>query len=225
MRVITDETNDLPPVITVDWEAVEATIGERVAPAVREVIEHTGGTDPCMLDKWGYAAEATPALFSAVKAHARLIHPDRGLLDARYAPLWSIRAAISALKTLRGEELHTGPVIEDGDDSEFVDGLADLYDAVRTLDECRDDWHEDQHPRIAVGSFGPDKLGSHYIRVGHDDRSIIDGIDVENLPIEREHVVARRDYWNSTEEYVTASFRHERYYPEGRHVPVEKRDR
>jgi hypothetical protein len=213
---------NLPPVITVNWKAVEAAIGERVTPAVREVIEHTGGTDPYLLDKWGYADAASPALFSAVKDHARVIHPGRGPLDARYAPLWVMRAAISALKTLRGEELHTGTIIEDGDDSEFLDGLVDLYDAARALDARRDDWHEGHHPAIRCGSFGPDHLGNHYVRVGHDDRSIIDGITVEDLPIEREHTLARRDYWDSTEEYATVSFRHERYYPASRHAPVEE---
>jgi hypothetical protein len=138
--VAPDEADqNLPPVITVEWEAVEAAIGGRVTPAVREIIEHTGGTDPFMLDKWGYADAASAALFSTVKDHARVIHPGRGPLDARYAPLWVMRAAISALKTLRGGELHTGPTIEDGDDSGFLDGFADLYDAARDLDARRDD--------------------------------------------------------------------------------------
>jgi hypothetical protein len=78
------ETKDLPAVITVDWEAV---IGKHITPAVREIIEHIEGTDPYLLDKWGYAAEATTTLFGAVKDHARVIHSDRGPLDARYAPL------------------------------------------------------------------------------------------------------------------------------------------
>jgi hypothetical protein len=219
------ESEELPAVITVDWEAIEDDLGHGVETDLRRVIEHTGSTDPYMLDKWGYAAEATTALFNALKDHGRVIHPDRGPLDARYAPLRTMRATISVFRALRGEERVVTTIIEDGDDEEYLEGLADLYDAAHTLDERRDDWREGQHPTIRHGSHGPDTLGSHYIRVGHDDRSILDAITVEDLPIEREHVVARRDHWDSTEDYFAATFRHERYYPENRHAPVEETDR
>lgn len=218
------EIKDLSPIITVDWEAVEDDLSHGVETDLRRVIEHTGSTDPYMLDKWGYAAEATTALFAALKDHSRVIHPDCGPLDARYAPLRTMRTTISVLRALRGEERVTSTIIEDGGDEGYRDGLADLYNAACNLDMRRDDWREGQHPTIRQGSYGPDTLGSHYIRVGHDDRSVLNSISVADLPIEREHVVARRDHWDSTEDYFTASFRHERYYPEDMEPTVEEAD-
>ena len=205
------ENHDLASVITVDWEAVEASLDTELDPGLRRVIEHAGDANPSTLDKWGYAADATTALDGAVNEHGRVIHPERGPLDARYAPLWSMRAAISTLKTLRGGELTTGPIIEDGDDSEFLDGLADLYVASRELDARRADWHEGQYPHILEGNHGPDRLGDLYVRVGHVSGGVIKNLDLSDLPVEREHV-RMRPRWGSEEEHYTASLRHERYY-------------
>lgn len=209
------ETEDLSPVIAVDWDAVEADIGRAIGPDLRRVIEHEGSTTDVALDKWGYADASTTALFTAVRENARIIHPERGALDTRHAPFARMSAAVSVLKHLRGEDLNIGTVIEDGDDEEFVDGFADLYDAARELDERRDDWRDGQHPAVSFGSYGPDKLGSYYVHVGHTDQSVIEGVNVEDLPIEREDTLAHgRKSYTSTEEHYTATFRHERYYPE-----------
>jgi len=212
---MTTITEDLPPVIAVDWEAVEEDTGREFEPDLRRVIEHVGTTSEIALNRWGYGAESTTALFTAVKEHGQIILGDRGPLLPRYAPLRNMRATVSVLRALQGEDLNIGTVIEDGDNEEFVDGFGDLYDAARELDERRDDWREGQHPAVSFGSYGPDKLGSHYVHVGHADRAVIESLDVSGLPIEREHVLAHgQESYTSTEEHFTASFRHERYYPE-----------
>src|SRR5699024_7437840 len=138
------------PAIAVDWEAVEADLSHEFGPDLRRVIEHEGSTSRIALDKWGYGTETTTALFTAVKDHGRDIHPDLGPLDARYAPLRSMGAAVSVLRKLRGEDLNIGTIIDDGDDEEYIGGLADLYDVAVALDERRNDWREDQHPAIAM---------------------------------------------------------------------------
>lgn len=214
-------TEDLSPVITVDWAAVESDVGREIGPDLRRVIEHEGGTTSVALDKWGYADASTTALFAAVRNHGRVIHPDLGPLDSRYAPLESMNGVINVLRVLRGEDRNSGTLIEDGEDREYAAGLADLYDAAVALDEQRDDWREGQHPAVRFGSFGPDQLGNLYIHVGHDDQSAIEGTDAEGLPVEVEKLSAhgQRSH-TSTEEHFTAILRHERYYPEEEPEPT-----
>lgn len=204
-----------------DWAAVEDDLGRDIGPDLRRVIEHEGSTTSVALDKWGYAGESTTALFAAVREHGRVIHPDLGPLDSRYAPLESMNGVINVLRILRGEDRNSGTLIEDGEDREYAAGLADLYDAAVALDEQRDDWREGQHPAVRFGSFGPDQLGNLYIHVGHDDRSVIEGINAEGLPVEVEQLSAhgQRSY-TSTEEHFTAILRHERYYPDEKPEPT-----
>jgi hypothetical protein len=214
-------TEDLAPVITVDWAAVESDIGREIGPDLRRVIEHEGSTSSVALDKWGYADASSTPLFTAVREHGRVIHPDLGPLDSRYAPLESMSGVINVLRILRGEDRNSGTLIEDGEDREYAAGLADLYDAAVALDEQRDDWREGQHPAVRFGSFGPDQLGNLYIHVGHDDQSVIEGVNAEGLPVEFEQlsVHGQRSY-TSTEEHFTAILRHERYYSEEETEPT-----
>lgn len=214
-------TEDLAPVITVDWEAVEVDLVAEIDADLRRVIEHEGSTSSVALDKWGHADASSTPLFTAVREHGRVIHPDLGPLDSRYAPLESMNGVINVLRILRGEDRNSGTLIEDGEDREYAAGLADLYDAAVALDEQRDDWRESQHPAVRFGSFGPDQLGNLYIHVGHGDRSVIEGISAEGLPVEVEQLSAhgQRSY-TSTEEHFTAILRHERYYPEEEPEPT-----
>jgi hypothetical protein len=199
------DTADLEPVITVDWDTVEDDLGREVEADLRHVIEHTGTANGYTLDKWGYADEATTALSGAVEDHGRVLHPERGPLDSRYAPFRAMGVPITVFRVLRGEDRNLSTIIKDGPDEAYLDGLADLYDAARTLDARHDDWREDQHPAVRRGSYGPDQLGDLYIHVGHDDQSAVEGINVEDLPVEREHILDHGDHY-------TASYRHERYY-------------
>lgn len=209
------ETADLAPVIAVDWEAVEADTGRTFGDDLRRVIEHEGSTSRIALDKWGYADASTTPLFTAVREHGRVIHPDLGPLEPRYASLGGIGSVTDSLRVLRSEDRNLGAIIEDGPDEEYAAGLADLYDVAVALDERRDDWREDQHPTIRMGSYGPDQLGNLYIHVGHADQSVIESINVERLPVEHEHLLAHgREGHLNTDEHYTASLRHERYYSE-----------
>lgn len=212
---------DLAPIITVDWKAVESELGREIDDDLRSIVEHEGSTSSVALDQWGRADASTTPLFTAVREHGRVIHPDLGPLDPRYAPLDTMGSAINVLRILRGEDRNTGTIIEDGEDQEFAAGLADLYDTAVALDEQRDDWREGQHPTIRTGSFGPDQLGNLYINVGVSEQSVVEGINTEGLPIVREQALAHgQKSYSGIEEHYTASFRHERYYSEEERDPT-----
>jgi len=164
-------TEDLAPVITVDWAAVEDELGREIDDDLRRIIEHEGSTTSVALDRWGRADDSTTGLSVSVREHGRVIHPERGALDGRYAPLGGMSSVINVLRILRGEVRNSGTIIDDSDDETYIQGVADLYDAARELDERRDDWREDQHPTIRMGSHGPDQLGNLYVDVGHDEQS------------------------------------------------------
>lgn len=214
---------DFAPLITVNWEAVEADCDHVIEPNLRRVIEHIGGTSSTTLDKWGY--EKAPTVLSvAVHEHSRLIHPKHGSLDARYAPFDKISFATHTLRELRGDDMGY-KTSSDGDFNEFIDGLADLCNAARALDERRDDWPDNHHPAISSADCSDypilipddgshDNLGRYYIHVEHDDR-VLDSIDVEDLPVEREEKVAYpyRTH-HSVEGNATAAFYHERFFSE-----------
>jgi hypothetical protein len=206
-------TEDLTPVITVDWVAVEDDLDCEIDDDLRGIIEHEGSTTSVALDRWGRADDSTVELSAAVREHGRITHPERGALDSRYAPLDTMSSVVNVLRILRGEDRNSGTIIDKGDDEEYIEGVADLYDAARALDERRDDWREDHYPSIRMGSYGPDQLGNLYVDVGHDEQSVIESIDVEGLPAEVESISARgqRSYSN-TEEHYAAVLRHERYY-------------
>lgn len=206
-------TENLAPVITVDWEAVEDKLGREIDDDLRAIIEHEGSTTSIALDRWGRADDSTTGLSAGVREHGRVIHPERGALDSRYAPLDTMSSVVNVLRVLRGEDRNSGTIIDKDDDEAYIEGIADLYDAARTLDEHRDNWREEQHPTIRMGSFGPDQLGNLYIVVGHSEQSVVENIDVEQLPVEVESTsVHGRQSYSSTEEHYTATLRHERYY-------------
>lgn len=200
---------DLPPVIAVDWNAVEAEIGREIDPELRRVIEHEGSSSSVVLDRWGYADEASIGLFSALRDHARILHPDRGELHPRYAPFGQLDAVVSAFKVLRGEDLNVGTIVEDGPTERFPSLFVDLYDAAVALDEQRMDWPEGRHPHLSYGSYGPDTVGNLYITAAHPDREALETLVLSDLPVEREHILSFEGG-----DRFRATYRHERYYGE-----------
>lgn len=218
-RALMTETSDLQPFIKVDWEAVEDDIGHEVEPGLKQAIEHKGGAIGVDIDKWGYGDGSLTGpdnpFSGPVRDHGRIIHPDRGTLDSRYANLHNASGVIDAFKRLEGYDINTaatGTIIDIGNSKEFVDGVADLYDAARELDKHSNDWYEGPffsfHPQIMSEGMGPDLLGSYCVHLRHPDESVIETINVDGLPIEHEKTEA-----DPAGKYYTGIFRHERYYP------------
>ena len=214
MNASENENDNEKAVIEVDWEVIEAETDREYPDELRRIIERTGSTSEVHLDKWGYADYSTTALFTAVRDNARIIHPDRGPLPRRYITLRGCDVTSALRVEVHDADLNFGDLTTGvEDDLSFVDGLADLVDAAKSIDEQADAWYE--HPELGYGSYGPDKLGNCYIAVSHTDQEAVETIDTDGLPVEREPI----RHWggghaDDDKEHYTAIYRHDRYYGE-----------
>ncbi len=202
---------DHPPVLAVDWDAVEADVGIEIPAATRDWIERTGshyGTDRADVTLPGADAveEHSTAMMAALHEHGRWRLPDGTLLETDVAGPGAVQLS-GALRKVHGANMNVATLVEaiEGDEIDFAAGVRDLYDAATQLRAERDDWVEDRQPALRMGSYGPDYLGNLYVTAAHSDRAVLEDLSLGELPVDREHIRKGQDCYSIT-------LRHERYY-------------
>jgi hypothetical protein len=224
----TNDNNDSTPIIQVDWEAVESAVGFEIPNESRAHFEHTGryfdfeeGRQADDLPKAEKISENSGNMMNALREHSEWVHPDGDALPRRYISRQgaSIGSYLRKFQSddVNGSEL-VEPVRDDGEIEpgfDFADGLRDLVEAAKELDEQCSDWndgHEDvSRPTVSVGSLGPDLLGNLHVHVSHTDREPIEALDTSELSVETTGVRSMYDRSVIKDVHYFALFRHERY--------------
>src|SRR5699024_4558606 len=131
----TNGANDTPPVITVDWDAVESELDRDIPAEQRREIECTGNT------VWESSVpdSSEPAV---IERHASLHHPERGPLDSLYIPFDSTSYLVAAFKQALDVPSGLRDNIDQWDGETFLAGVADLYDAATALTRRGGDWYD-----------------------------------------------------------------------------------
>lgn len=207
---------DKEAVIAVDWASVDVETETEIPDDLRHTIEREGNANRYTLDKYGYEEMATSALHNAVKSHSQIIHPERGPINENYLTVSRpITSTIQAISYGRNRNLSEPAEVIDGDETGYLDGLGTLVDAAKAIDTQRDDWYTP--PKVMMGSYGPDQLGSLYIRVAHTSEDVLREINSEGLGVELECINhwGDRPHDGDFKEHYGAIYRHKRYADDG----------
>lgn len=202
-----------PPLISVDWDAFDAEFGFSLPDEYRHHIELAGNDSPLRYTEYEeFYNRRSWHVSDFLYEHARIIHPERGPLDPRYAPYSIYQELFKGFREWYGEVGYHRPLVVDlvDDDIDFVEGIGDLYDAAQTLDE-RVDWPADGHPTLVWHSDHDkekyrDLLYEWRLTVTHDDPDELTSLDCSDLPVEPERIYTppRKD--------DRIIFRHKRYH-------------
>ena len=198
-----------------DWESIESESGQKVPEEARNIVEATGSQ--YHLDQWGYSDLDSTALFTAIKDNSEWKLPNGTVLDSDIASPRSLSIG-GYLQKYLGTDINIPTLCDDlYDNVDFISGLEDLYESAQELQDHRNEW-EHERPTLSLGSFGPDMLGNVYIHLKHTDKSVLQNLPLDNLPVFCEKI---RVFKNRNEpDMFTVSLRHERYAP----TPEEKRE-